>query len=302
MLIMFKLGEYDEDEARDIVERLKKAGIKVEMRPSICAAVEEIPFMEGRLSELREEKVEDIEAYDRYVDAMRKVLSEGVSDEGEFEERFLSMVDPSWRERRDRLVKFLEEWRSLTEEEKDERDEKEMDELKEEMDAALERFFAVGFAFSTLSLNEIKLGEGVGDRLDDPLIRVPVSHDAFNPDSKFARMVTEIQFDRCVDLYVDEFTAPMIDEVDEEFWDEYFDEHLRLSALGMLITELLDLPAGAKKKITLDEFREACSFEVDMDESILAIEGSRVAEDIAKVLEKKGIIKIRGDRITWRKG
>lgn len=57
----------------------------------------------------------------------------------------------------------------------------------------------------------------------------------------------------------------------------------------------------SEKKIDLDEFRSRCAFEVDMGEGTLGIDASDVAEEIAKMLEKKNILKTRGNKITWRR-
>ncbi|OYV08034.1 MAG: hypothetical protein CG443_757, partial [Methanosaeta sp. ASP1-1] len=47
------LGEYYEDEARDIADRLKKAGMKVEIRTFTASRMELFHFLEGRMSAIK---------------------------------------------------------------------------------------------------------------------------------------------------------------------------------------------------------------------------------------------------------
>ena len=53
-------------------------------------------------------------------------------------------------------------------------------------------------------------------------------------------------------------------------------------------------------KIDMESFAERCDLELENQGNILAIDGADVAEEIARVLEKNGVIKIKGDMIKWR--
>jgi hypothetical protein len=53
-------------------------------------------------------------------------------------------------------------------------------------------------------------------------------------------------------------------------------------------------------KIDIDAFAERCDMELEDKGNILEIDGTDVAEDIARVLEKNGVIKIKGDMIKWK--
>ena len=50
---MLKLGDYDEDGSKAVAECLKKAGVRVELKPSIGASLETEDLLQGRLSELK---------------------------------------------------------------------------------------------------------------------------------------------------------------------------------------------------------------------------------------------------------
>jgi hypothetical protein len=91
---MFLLGEYYEDEARDIADRLKEVGMKVDIRTFTASELELFHHLEGRMSVLKGKLEEtDYARYERYLNALRKVLSEGAGPE-DFGERFHLELDP----------------------------------------------------------------------------------------------------------------------------------------------------------------------------------------------------------------
>jgi hypothetical protein len=61
---LFKLGEYHEYVARDIADCLMEAGMKVDIRTFTASRLEVFHFLEGRMSEIREEI--DGERFARY--------------------------------------------------------------------------------------------------------------------------------------------------------------------------------------------------------------------------------------------
>ncbi|MCW7077187.1 MAG: hypothetical protein OCU18_07915 [Candidatus Syntrophoarchaeum sp.] len=297
---MFKLGEYDEDVAREIAGYLKGAGMKVELKPSIRASVDELLHMEGKLSDLKLEDIEDLERYERYLDALRKVTSEKISDEEAFRERFSSEVSPSLGDKKDELIKLGRDWAAIPDDEKERLGEI----VEDEWEAFSELMNASSFAVLTLILNgleDYKPGQEIGDRLDDPVLRIPIRPELYDPDNEHCWVVTSVEVERCFDLYVDEFTAPLVADVDDEFMDEYYDEYEKLSSFAMLIDHLLD-PPSSSNKLSLDEFKRECIFEVEIGKRhLLDLNASLVAEDIAKVLKKNNVVKLKGDLITWRK-
>ena len=68
---MFLLGEYYEDEARDIADRLKHVGMKVDIRTFTASRLELFHYLEGRMSVLKGKLEEtDYAKYERYIIAM----------------------------------------------------------------------------------------------------------------------------------------------------------------------------------------------------------------------------------------
>ncbi|MGD9911595.1 MAG: hypothetical protein AB7U77_04065 [Methanothrix sp.] len=44
-----------------------------------------------------------------------------------------------------------------------------------------------------------------------------------------------------------------------------------------------------------------CGVTMDMDRGIFDVDASGVAEDLARILEKNGVVEIKGDTIRWKK-
>lgn len=291
---MFKLGEYDEVVAADIAAYLKEAGVRVEMKPSICAFMESAIYMEGRLSQLKE-RIEDFEVYGRYIEALKSVLAEGVVAE-DFAERYLLTLDPSWKDKKGEMAEFLEDGSVISEGEDDS-----PEVLVDRAADLLEKLDALQFMGTALELNEIEIGgDPRGELGDDPVFRIPVDPYECDPDDELIKPILAIRLDKRVEVRLDEMTTPLAKDVDDEFADEYPEEYFMISSIGMTIERLLD-PPGDSNKIDLDEFRDILVFEEDMEDFVMMVDGTAVAEEIARTLKKDGVIKIKGDKIVWKK-
>jgi len=311
---MFKLGEYDRDKAEDVAGYMRAAGIRVELRPYLSVTTHGTAYMEGRLSEIREELEDfEIEEYEQYLDALRKVLAAGTSGE-EFRDQFWSVLDPAWMDKKDQVKEIVGSWadpssegrydeEEIEEDDEDDYEEDDDDELAtgqiELVDDLFNNLLAVLFAENVLQLNDIDLGEA-RQLDDDPLISILVDPDEYELDQPLIRSKLSFELYRCFDVYIDEIDAPLIDDVDDEFADGYSEEHMNIVALGMLVANLFEPPSGSRK-VDLEEFKEICVATNDMDDVVMEIDGYSVAEQIAKGLEKRGILKIKGDKIKWRR-
>lgn len=156
---------------------------------------------------------------------------------------------------------------------------------------------AVDFAERVIDLNDIEFGSPVGDRLDDPIVSIPVSTDY--PDTKdpllFQRM--DVDLVKKYEITIDEFSASLFDEIDEEFQDEFGDEFLRIRSLGLIIRHIVDV--AEKGKMDIEDFADMCDVEFG-DNWLMSIDGSSVAEEIARSLEKSGMLKMKGNTIKWK--
>ena len=288
---MFKLGEYYEDEARDIADQLKDIGMKVDIRTFTSSHMELFHYLEGRMSEIKEEIDEEkFNRYARYLVALRKVLAEGATSEN-FRERLQLELDPQTNEKRGQFCEIIEG--ALSPEEL---------EVKRQESAGLmadllEMSNAESFVELTLERNEINIDEEVGNRLDDPIIRI-FADEVEEDESKLARTTTVFTVEPRAEVYVDEFSAIISEEIEEEFKDEYPDEYARIVFLDKLISELSEPSSG---KMDMEAFSERCEFQMESNGDLLEIDGRKAAEELARSLEKNDIVKVKGDSIKWRR-
>jgi hypothetical protein len=292
--LMFKLGEYDEVEAADIAAYLREAGVKVELKPSISAFMKGTFYMEGKASELRE-RIEDFEAYDRYIEALKAALSKG-GDAEDFTDLYLSALDPSWKETEVEMASLLEVGSIIPDEGDDSAEER-----TELIAAVLEKLKAIRFLDSALELNEIDVeSDPRGELGNDPLLRISVDPSECDPNDELVKPVLLVNLDKMIEVRLDEMTTPLAMNVDDVFLEDHPEEYYMIVSIGATIERLLG-PPGDSNKIDLDEFRDLLVFEEDMEDFVMMVDGTAVAEDIARTLKKEGVIKIKGDKIAWKK-
>ncbi len=312
---MFYLGEYDEDEAADIRSLLSDAGIRVELKPYLVMDSNEESCLRGKYSRVKE-LAGDLTEFDHYLSLIKRALSQSSTKE-EFDELFLRELDPQMMEKRDKILALGEsDEESLEEtsekstgeatedatEDASEDDSEEAESLDFEADAWLEFMLSSGkaqsFAQSVLTLNEIVIGEPIGEKLDDPLLEIPADPDDYDPEPDELILKAEYFLSRSIALYVDEFTTPLAGDIDEEFSDLYPDEYEQISALGMLIEKLATAPSA--RKMSLEEFYDSCVLRKDDGDVSLMVDGREVYMDLIRVLEKADVLKSKGDRVKWR--
>ena len=289
-ILMFKLGEYEESEGAEIVDHLKEAGLRVDLRPSISAFVESAAYVEGRASQLRG-RVEEFEAYDRYLSALKAALAEGAEAEA-FTDRYLSLLDPSWKGKMDEIASFLKDGSVAPADGAS--DEEMMDRAAE----LLEKLEALQFLDAALELNEVD-GPPGGELGEDPLIRITIDPDDCDPEDELTKSILAVRFEKTVEVRLDEMTTPMLKNVADEFADEFAEEYYKIFAMAMTVERLL-APPGDSNKIDVDEFRELLAFEEDMEGFVMKVDGTGVAEEMARTLKKEGVIKVKGDKIAWK--
>ena len=308
---MFYLGEYDEDEAADIRSLLSDAGIRVELKPYLVMDSSEESCLRGRYSRIKE-LAGDLTDFDHYLSMIKRALSLSSTKE-EFDESFLRELDPQMMEKRDKILALSENDEGsigeTSEKSNDDSSEDASEDASEESESLdfdtdswlkfmLSSGKAQSFANSVLSLNEIEVGEPMGEKLDDPLLEIPVDPDDYDPEPDELILKAEYFLSRSIALYVDEFTTPMAGEIDEEFSDLYPDEYEQISALGMLIEKLATAPSA--RKMSLDEFYDSCVLRKDDGDVSLMVDGREVYMDLIRVLERADVLKSKGDRLKWR--
>jgi len=168
------------------------------------------------------------------------------------------------------------------------------------LDNALSIAKARSFARMVIDLNGIKIGEPVDNKLDDPVIKITIDPDDFETCPEQAKCNVDFHLDKTVVIFVDEFTAPLASDLDDEFWDEYPSEAQRLKSLGLLIEKLALSPSS--RKMDFADFVEECNMSLEDEGSVLNVYGDDVADYLARTLEKSGVLKRKGDRLKWKAG
>ena len=287
---MFKLGEYEENEARDIADYLRDAGLKVDIRTFTDCQIELFHCLEGKMSEIKEEIDEKrFSRYARYMDAFRKVLAQGATAE-DYSNKLELELDPQVNEKRKTFGEMLE--CTYSDEEWKAKNQKYHDLMSDLLDVSNAR----SFIDMVLERNDIQIGEFLGSRLDDPIIRIFADDE--DDESSLAKTTTVFTVDPMAEVFVDEFTTIFSEDIDDEFEDEYHEEYARLFFLGKLVSELAEPSSG---KVDMEAFAKRCEFQMENKGNLLEIDGSRAAEELARSLEKNGIIKVKGDSIKWRR-
>jgi hypothetical protein len=288
---MFKVGEYYEDEARDIADYLKDAGMKADIRTFTSSSLEVFHYLEGRMSEIKGEIDEKrFNRFARFLDALRRVLAEGATSE-DFRERLQLELDPEVNEKRKLFREIMEGSHS-----QEEREAK-IPGYSGLLADLLEVSYAESFIDTLLERNRIKIGEVIGYRLDDPIMRIFADEEK-DDESKLAKTTTSFIIEPRAEVYVDEFFALFSEDLDGEFKEEYWKEYSRLVFLGRLIDKLTKPTSG---KIDMEAFSERCEFQMEENGNLLDVSGRSAAEELARSLEKNDIIKVKGDSIKWKR-
>jgi hypothetical protein len=67
--------------------------------------------------------------------------------------------------------------------------------------------------------------------------------------------------------------------------------------LAEIISNLIKSSSG---KMGAETFYERCGLQIEDDGNILKVDGKRSGQEIARSLEKNGVIKVKGDIIKWK--
>jgi hypothetical protein len=281
---MFKVGEYSEDAAKIIAGFLKDAGLKVDVKGLVVTKMEVTLSLQCKLSEMKERN-KFSEEYERFL-AAAKTAAEKASTQDDFRDLFLGDLYPHWREVSSRFV--------LKADSKEEMDEKTLEDVSKSVG---EYNLALCFAENILNLNNITLGIPVGSLFDDPIISIPVKRSEFDPDDPMHRERVDVDLKKIYEISIDESSALLYRNIDEDFRNEYRQEYTKIMALAKVIKYLVDQPV--KEKMDIEDFADMCIVDVG-DQHVMKIDASLVAEEIARSLEKKGMLKMKGNTIKWK--
>ena len=280
---MFKVGEYYEEEAKAVAGYLKDAGFKVDIRGLVLARTEYSTSLRGKLSAMKEKA--ETEKIEQYLSALKNAFEKGATSES-FEDLYLEEMIPGWKECLAKFKMIPENEPAIDEEEKE-----------RYAKTWAECIVAMDFAEKVIDLNDIEFGSPIGELLDDPIISIPVSSDYDDIEDPLLFQRMDVDLVKKYEITIDEFSASLFDEIDDEFKDEFGDEFLRIRSLGLVIRNLVDI--AEKGKMDIEDFADLCDIELG-ERWHMSIEGSTVAEEIARSLEKNGMLKMKGNSIKWK--
>ena len=163
---MIKLGDYSEEEARKLVSDLRTAGIKYDMRSHFKITHFRTDSLESRLSELKEVLL-DTQKMERTLKTLKSALAQNPEPE-KFKELFLKEYNPLRENEKNQIAEILHKasgnFQAL-----DGNDKNIISEIFLKASDDEQSYYE---AKSVLHRNKIEIGEEIGDRLDDPIIRV----------------------------------------------------------------------------------------------------------------------------------
>jgi len=241
-----------------------------------------VAFLQGKASELRERN-RILERHEKFISAMKAVLEKASNDE-ELMDLYLAELDPDWRTKRERM----------NEKDLEEADEKTRDELFESLAYSI---VALDFAKDLYNLNDIKPGEPIGDLLDDPVINIHLKSQEADPEDPLLNERLEVDLEKMYVVSIDESSSALFRDIDEDFQENYYQEYQLITALGLVVEDLLECPE--KGKMDIEDFAERCILDVGSRFTV-SVDASLVAEEIARSLEKRGMLKIKGNTIKWK--
>jgi len=329
---MFYLGEYGEKTAKEIKRYLDEADIKAELKPCLVIDEDTTYYFEDKISTIREALGTEDEKIGRYIAAIKLILPQATAEN--FEDLLIKELYPDIAEKRAKILALATsseistaaesipetsptaesspetsaaaesspETSAAAESSPESAIAEEKDALKfdqdEWLDISLKTSRAITFAKMILHKNDLKPGEPVDGKLDDPIIEVLIDPEDYETKPEHLKCDIEFYISKSITVFVDELTTPLAGDMKEEFWDEYPSEAQRIKILGLMIEKLAKAPSS--RKMSFDEFTEECSLSFDDEDSTLSIDGTDASEELAKVLEKGGFLKRKGDKIKWR--
>ena len=293
---MIKLGDYREDEAKQLISYLSKAKIKYDTRVHFIIDHFKTDCLEGRLSELKE-VLKDTQRVEQTIKILKSVLGQR-PEPGKFKELFLKEYNPLRENEKSQIAEILNKvsgnFQAL-----DENDKNKISQIFLKASDDEQSYYE---ATSVLHRNKIEIGEEIADRLDDPIVRATrnLKELGLERDHPLVRQTVIISAQKEVEVFIDEFSTILASrgDFDAGFFERFPAECSKISVLGSLLSELSNRPSSGK--LSMDEFTDKCAKEFDNNGYLIIADFLEYASDLARILEKNGLIKVKGNSIKWK--
>ena len=285
------VGSFDEEEVNEIVEDLRKAGVRSDLRHALDIAIEEKHYIEGKMSELKEkykEKknvIEILNEVENYLEKARQVIEEGI-DAKEFEEKFLNEVMPERKDFEDIRKEIVKgtKYEEIVEKFGKEKTEEYLDHFMYEL-----KFMSMIHSLLEKNGVEYKDGKMYGKISEDPYIKVYVEGETEDLPHEMKIYIT-----KNVDVYAN--LLDVLYEVDRvEKLVKEKNEYMPLLIISTIIAKIID---GIKNKMDLKELINASRYFKQNGDEIFLTEDA--INEIIKTLEKGEIIRIKKGRVILK--
>ncbi|MCD6473550.1 MAG: hypothetical protein J7K47_01390 [Thermoplasmata archaeon] len=285
------VGSFDEEEVNEIVEDLRKAGVRSDLRHALDIAIEEKHYIEGKMSELKEkykEKknvIEILNEVENYLEKARQVIEEGI-DAKEFEEKFLNEVMPERKDFEDIRKEIVKgtKYEEIVEKFGKEKTEEYLDHFMYEL-----KFMSMIHSLLEKNGVEYKDGKMYGKISEDPYIKVYVEGETEDLPHEMKIYIT-----KNVDVYAN--LLDVLYEVDRvEKLVKEKNEYMPLLMISTIIAKIID---GIKNKMDLKELINASRYFKQNGDEIFLTEDA--INEIIKTLEKGEIIRIKKGRVILK--
>lgn len=301
------IGSYDEDELDIVMQDLRKAGIKTELRPSLDVHHRVNYFIEGELNNLKKKYKDDLTSkilkeVEEDFERARVVMKDGI-DIVDFEEQFLDLRYPE-RKRYKNIKKIMEEISSDTNVIDEDVYDKLIEKIDEkELNEYLDQFynemnFMTNF-HNILEENGIKYdnenGKMHGSIYENPHVKIYIDADIENAEKIGLEKEFETFIDKNIDVYANLIDVIYeIDKVEKLCRDK--PEYSELLFMANLIGRITKKIKGKKD---INELIEEISSISEKSENIYLTPSA--IKDILKTMEKAEIIKIKNGKVMLRK-
>jgi hypothetical protein len=293
---MIKLGDYSEDEARMLITDLSKAKIKYDTRTHFIIGHFKKDCLEGRFSELKG-VLKDTQKIEQTLTILRSVLGQKPEPD-KFKELFLKEYNPLRESEKGQIAEILNRV-SGNIKALDENDKNRVSQIFLKANDDEQSYYE---AKSVLHRNKIEIGEDIAGRLDDPIVRATrnLTELGLERDHPLVKQTVIISAQKEVEVFIDEFSTilALTGDFDASFFDRFPAECSKISVLGSLLSELSKRPSSGK--LSMDEFADKCAKEFDSSGNLIIADFQEYAADLARILEKNGLIKVKGNSIKWK--
>ena len=296
LIIDATLGDYCEDDAKDLIISLRKARVKCDTRINFVIDHFKVDCIEGRLSELRE-VLKDTQKIEQVIAILKSVLAQRPNPD-DFKELFLKEYNPLRENEKSQIAEILNKvsgnFQAL-----DDDDKNKINQIFLKASDEEQSYYE---ARSILHRNKIEIGEEIAGRLEDPIIRITrdLKELGIARDHPLAKQTVIISAQKRMDVFIDEFSTILAlqGNFNHDFFNKFPAECSKISVLGSLLSDLSARPSSGK--LSMNEFADRCAKEFDTNGNLMIADFQEYAADLARIIEKNGIVKVKGDSIKWK--